>query len=953
MDLAIQFILQLTPFANICAMNDYSDVLRYIVEYWEWDIDAYRTYLKYATVTMPFAFIQHYPHSPNLCTNSTYIVLCALVLLTMAEWNHFIYSGLTHEELRQRMYAMGHRTFAILAAIPRLGVIIIHSMEIVVIADSPVLALGLVVASMFPALIFPLVSSGTRRLRVWATNRWRQRHTPGRDRSETITTTTIGLSESNQTVPVQPLVDDIEASCRCHGHLHPSEERTGFDPVVDDSSRGASKASPPVRHSDEKRLLDLDRDGWTSWTSASTNQPGRDEALIRLRYSAIRSVVLVVIVNPFPVPSSWTSVNTMPDGVPVVCGVSVLPLLLHSSTTPLRFSDVTFSPIVATWGFKLWVFSMVLGNLRGGVVSPDCSLETGNFTARPIPTRARFQVRAPSSSPQKPPKYAHHKVSTVDVERCAIAVRRPSSQHLSPSTIGSQKFAVCSSRPQGWNTSWKDIHGRLVTLKVNGALLPSFGSGFEPVKKRIQNAPATLSGSPVFSDDFNSYVSFRLSTVSSIESISSKLTQEMENTEYLETLATASTQQVHRNRVAESLGESNDFPRQLRRADFALKKPRYRLPLHDRFLPPSRCGRAMSSQVMLINNPSSYSEGGHQSELTESCDGYSCIPAVARKLWDPTLESLVPEFATPLKNTANTRVRSCRCSCSAGSAQGHGDGTDGVERQVGFISSQQSSALADDERFVGRFVEGLEYEIDSRMVLIWNVIEKLLDEVERYRCLRIEDLWLRIIQGDDEDEDLWLIIQGDDEDEDLWLWVDGDEVWLRGQQMLYCGFLNPTDWLSTSDCKERKNLRSLGEGQMKYANAKEIIAYNEDISLHNTKCKFTIPLLGKRIQHPKMPGFAAYGVDLWRGNVEAFRLLLTTLYVTSAVKSSVLSAMHLTPFLTIIFEQIRMSGAALQRLKSLLVWTLRSSSNYKRSSVSEGVAREPGILGTYIISRWR
>ncbi|KAI5997500.1 26S proteasome subunit RPN7-domain-containing protein [Pisolithus albus] len=57
-------------------------------------------------------------------------------------------------------------------------------------------------------------------------------------------------------------------------------------------------------------------------------------------------------------------------------------------------------------------------------------------------------------------------------------------------------------------------------------------------------------------------------------------------------------------------------------------------------------------------------------------------------------------------------------------------------------------------------------------------------------------------------------------------------------------------------------LRSLGEGQTKYANAKEIIAYNEDISLHNTKRKFTIPLLGKRIQHPKTPEFAAYDVDL-------------------------------------------------------------------------------------------
>ncbi|KAI5989513.1 hypothetical protein EDD15DRAFT_2370552 [Pisolithus albus] len=194
MDLAMQLALQLTPFANIRAMDDYADVLRYILDYWEWDIDAYRTYLKYAIVTTPFASDQ------QSSTQSKP-------------------PGLTPEELRQRIYAMGHRTFAILAAIPRLGVIIIHNMEIIVIADSPVLALGLVVASMFPTLIFPLVLSGARGLRLWITNRWRQRHEPERDDGETIIVTTIGRSETNQTVPVQPIIDEVEVSHRHNGHL--------------------------------------------------------------------------------------------------------------------------------------------------------------------------------------------------------------------------------------------------------------------------------------------------------------------------------------------------------------------------------------------------------------------------------------------------------------------------------------------------------------------------------------------------------------------------------------------------------------------------------------------------------------------------------------------------------------------------------------------------------------
>ncbi|KAI6000368.1 hypothetical protein F5J12DRAFT_845615 [Pisolithus orientalis] len=54
----------------------------------------------------------------------------------------------------------GSLYFAILAAIPRLGLIIIRNIKIVMIADSPALACGLIVASMFPALIFPLILLG-------------------------------------------------------------------------------------------------------------------------------------------------------------------------------------------------------------------------------------------------------------------------------------------------------------------------------------------------------------------------------------------------------------------------------------------------------------------------------------------------------------------------------------------------------------------------------------------------------------------------------------------------------------------------------------------------------------------------------------------------------------------------------------------------------------------------
>ncbi|KAI6130760.1 hypothetical protein EDD16DRAFT_1540632 [Pisolithus croceorrhizus] len=222
MDLAIQFILQLTPFANIHAMDDYADVLTYLVGYWEWDIEAYRTYL-----------------NPNLRADNTYIVFCALVFLTMAEWMHFVYSGLTSEELRQRIHAIGHRTFAILAVIPRLGVIIIHNMELVVIADSPVLACALIAASMFPALIFPLVLSGARELRLWISNRWRSQRAPKRNGIEAISLTMTGHSGSNPVVAVKPIVDEIEVSHRHNRHLRSSE------PSSTSREEMTFKASPP------------------------------------------------------------------------------------------------------------------------------------------------------------------------------------------------------------------------------------------------------------------------------------------------------------------------------------------------------------------------------------------------------------------------------------------------------------------------------------------------------------------------------------------------------------------------------------------------------------------------------------------------------------------------------------------------------------------------------------
>ncbi|KAI6141195.1 hypothetical protein BKA82DRAFT_936266 [Pisolithus tinctorius] len=166
MDPAIQFILKLTPFADICTINDHAHVLAHLVEYWEWDIDV----------------VCHSFFLPNIHTNNTHIVLCALVFLTMAEWMHLLYSGLTPNKLQECIHAMGCHTFAIFAAISCLGVVIIHNMGIIMIADSPALACGFIVASMFPVLLFPLIVSGAQKIQGWIANR--RQHAPKHNGAE-------------------------------------------------------------------------------------------------------------------------------------------------------------------------------------------------------------------------------------------------------------------------------------------------------------------------------------------------------------------------------------------------------------------------------------------------------------------------------------------------------------------------------------------------------------------------------------------------------------------------------------------------------------------------------------------------------------------------------------------------------------------------------------------------
>lgn len=50
---------------HTCNFDDYAQVLAQLVEYWEWDIDAYRSYLRYTNVTICIAFIPTSPIQPK------------------------------------------------------------------------------------------------------------------------------------------------------------------------------------------------------------------------------------------------------------------------------------------------------------------------------------------------------------------------------------------------------------------------------------------------------------------------------------------------------------------------------------------------------------------------------------------------------------------------------------------------------------------------------------------------------------------------------------------------------------------------------------------------------------------------------------------------------------------------------------------------------------------------
>ncbi|KAI5982904.1 hypothetical protein EDD15DRAFT_2490069 [Pisolithus albus] len=167
----------------------------------------------------------------------------------------------------------------------------------------------------------------------------------------------------------------------------------------------------------------------------------------------------------------------------------------------------------------------------------------------------------------------------------------------------------------------------------------------------------------------------------------------------------------------------------------------------------------------MSNNFPPYRENRYESWLTESYHGDSRPHAVTQHLSDPTAPELSMVVETYMYQDATT---------SSGSEQG--------------------SALADDEHFIRKSEEEVGKEPDGRILFIWDVIVKLLYGAGCWVYPKPK-WWLRIIEGDD------------NEDDDLWLWVDGDKEWLTKQDILHWEGLSPKDVLSAQSALRRRIAR--------------------------------------------------------------------------------------------------------------------------------------------------
>ncbi|KAF9235684.1 hypothetical protein BU15DRAFT_64681 [Melanogaster broomeanus] len=73
----------------------------------------------------------------HLANGGYFVTLCSLLLLAMVESIHLHYAQLAPLQLKERAENMGYATFAIVIAIPDVGIIIIRVVGIIVVSGLP------------------------------------------------------------------------------------------------------------------------------------------------------------------------------------------------------------------------------------------------------------------------------------------------------------------------------------------------------------------------------------------------------------------------------------------------------------------------------------------------------------------------------------------------------------------------------------------------------------------------------------------------------------------------------------------------------------------------------------------------------------------------------------------------------------------------------------------------
>ncbi|KAF9234710.1 hypothetical protein BU15DRAFT_65492 [Melanogaster broomeanus] len=106
------------------------------------------------------------PRSIPLANGGYFVTLYSLLLLAMVESIHLHYARLAPLQLKERAENMGYATFAIVIAIPDVGILIVRVVGIVAASGSPWLAFCLILFSVAPSIILPLLIHLVRSFRI-------------------------------------------------------------------------------------------------------------------------------------------------------------------------------------------------------------------------------------------------------------------------------------------------------------------------------------------------------------------------------------------------------------------------------------------------------------------------------------------------------------------------------------------------------------------------------------------------------------------------------------------------------------------------------------------------------------------------------------------------------------------------------------------------------------------